>query len=366
MTFSLYQSELDTNSSLCGRVEHLRQYLTDLSYQISGEIECQMSGCHPGEMRSKNRANHGLEQETSEIFSPGDDARLIDVRRLPSSLAYQSLETVIARREMVRQTFRHYSDTELVIILDLSLSMLTGCRDRSQNSRSVFYGDKLWGLYLAANIFLTLGEQVGFILRIVYARDGTSENLNLVGNMDIRLTAVDRLSENLLVVFSNANKNPSSIEKFSIAGGLEEALNVRTGSVVILISDFMDPIEKYRQILLEVLDRHKVVLVDVANSWDYAFPIPMQFSKLRFSQWLQDWFLANQYWRDVVRHVEMGTEPRQLEIEDIRTWNSEIQGYRHDLRLQTNRFGANFCEQFRTNKVEEALQLGHQLLVIPN
>jgi hypothetical protein len=370
------------DSAVRGRIQRLRAQLKNLRMTLEREVGPLTGTFFAGEIRSRLRVMHGLEREIPDVFRPGDDARQIDIRHLPATLAISTLETVIARQQVRRERFTHYSDTELILVLDLSLSMLTGHEndvsgqrlsnsDRIENVHSgslsdegppdrLARRDKLWGLYLAAFIFLTLGEKAGFVLRAIYARDGRGEFERALRPRDFRFMVLDRMTEELVHAYGRAERDAAGTENDSLGPGLRAALAVRARSVVIVVSDFLEPVSKYRNLLLEILGRHHVVLVDVANWWERQFPPPP--SVLDLKNWLRYRDHIDEDWRDAARRVEDGTEARPLRIEQINGWNKQVADWRRELNGMSKRFGAGFCEHFHEMDARKAVALaGHHL-----
>jgi hypothetical protein len=138
---------------------------------------------------------------------------------------------------------------------------------------------------------------------------------------------------------------------------LEAALDVRARSVVVVISDFLDPVASYRNMLLECLNRHHVVMIDTANWWEVQFPKPA--GVLQGARYLSDLDSLHTEWRDAARRVEDGTQPRPLRADDIEDWNIRVAGWRRELKQIVSRFGAGWCASFQFNTPHEAVRLAN-------
>jgi hypothetical protein len=371
-----------TTELLRGRIQKLRRLLDSLSASMEHEVGPLVGTYFPGEIRSRLRVTHGLDQETSDVYRPGDEASQIDMRHLPATLSTHPLETVIALQQVRIKRFTHYSDTELILVLDLSLSMVTGAGGASARLRAggptvgdvhtgalsefgppekAEPGDKLWGLYLATTLFLTLGERAGFVLRAICCNDNQAEMERAVHPRAFRFNTLNRVADTLVEAYKLAEFEPDGKEASALSSGLEAALEVRARSVVVVVSDFLDPVSQYRLLLLEVMARHHVVLIDVANWWEAAFPVPGAFWQGK--RWLDD---RNQIdavsWRDAARRVEDGTRPQPLRADAIVAWNKEIKARRHELGQIAHRFGAGLCERFQDQTVKSAVPLANHHL----
>jgi hypothetical protein len=329
----------------------LRQALFNLHARLEHEVGPLMGSLFPGEIRSRYRAFHGLERDIPDVFRPGDDARQIDFHHLPATLAFYNLETAILRQELRRERFTHYSDSELIVIADLSRSMLSGCLGQGGPPAAFQAGDKLWGLYLAMTLFLVLGEQAGFVLRVVFARNGAGEFERAMHPREFRLLVLERMSEELVQSYARMDAHPKDQEKFSLRWGLESALDVRTRSVIVVISDFLDPWahpnDGYREHLLEAMARHHVVLVDVASARDIHWPPPVRLWSCRPLEYLRSRQDTEQQSREAVRHLEKGTELDHIAPAAIRQWNQRATECRMHLKDTASRCGAGFSENFR-------------------
>ena len=83
--------------------------------------------------------------------------------------------------------------------------------------------------------------------------------------------------------------------------------------VMILISDFLDPVESYSGKLKQLARTHRIILVDVATPLDRSFPIAKRWEIN--AQSLPLW--------EGARHLEKQPHPLAVSARTAREWNSE-------------------------------------------
>ncbi len=314
------------------RLEAMTRLLTQLDGQARFLLQHVSYNILPGEFRSPFRFPTGLERDVPRALTLDDDPGLIDMHTIPPSLAAHSLAEAILREDMRLIQSVHHSESKFLLIVDLSRSMLSGCFTGNDPAQlSVPAQSKLQGLYQAVSVYLRIAEATGFVLRAIYLHERVPEEQPFLGPRNFAQQAMFVIKVRLLKTYRFAEESPGSREPFLMKGGLNLALTYRNRGVVIVVSDFLDPLSQYRAVLAQVMARHRVVLVDVASQRDRDFPVP-------------DWRDAETRripFRDGARHAEEGTEPMILTRNEIKAWNEERQADRDRLEALARQFNAD-------------------------
>jgi hypothetical protein len=286
----------------------------------------------PGPFLSQRPAARGMEPAPPRLFQPDDEPDRIDMGRIGPAFAANPAWAAL-NGELRSRHSTSYLESEFIVVIDLSRSLLSGCRldvaDQSLDPKASSAG-KLGALYFGVAAFLAVAESAGFVLRAVYAQGNRAHQDRSRTPRDFRARVLAAMSDHLGRTARTALADPSSTEPFSLAAGLATVRSVGVRSVIAVISDFLDPLgqderppksPKYTHALADLMARHDVLLVDVASPDDLKFPEPGLFN--RESRRLDS--------REWARHLEWGTEPRPLSRAEVRDWNTRRKSDREEL-----------------------------------
>jgi hypothetical protein len=328
------------NNCLVERMELLSRGLSRLVRQIRLSLPYVVKkGMFPGEFASSLRVVHGIERAEPRPFTMDDDPSAIDLSHI-SPRAFEDLARAAVLGELrVIESVRQV-ESELVVVIDLSRSMLAGCFGKDGVPRDLHLS-KLGSLFYAAAVFLHLGEAARFVMRAIYVTgqgipsDRTRSPANF---SQIVMLRMQRLLERC---HEAANRNSDAAEPFSLCYGLAQVLALRVPSVVVVVSDFLDPFDQYAGLLTEIAARrHHLILIDVAATEDRDCPIPHSLWDLRDSM---------SEVSEGARHLELGTSPRPVTTAMAKEWNRLRQDDARRMREHARRCGARYERFFGMN-----------------
>jgi hypothetical protein len=312
------------------RTERLAKFLHELELEMAGFHKIPLSKSLysskpliPGEFRTHSRKVMDIERDAPRVFTMDDDPTNIDLGRLPQTICYSLAHAALQGDLRLIQSVK-FTESEFIAIIDLSRSMLANCfgeeeRISPQNREML----KLRKLYFVASAFLYLAEFEKFILRAICARGRNvhQDRTRIPKEFARQVTSV--MSNILIQSHSEAEKDFSDKECLTtLETGIITALSVRVRSVVLIVSDFLDPFSSYGQVLNELIGRHFVILADVALKEETEFPSPgfLHFETQRV------------LYREGARHVELGTEPKNITRKLVHKWNFDQLKERRQLR----------------------------------
>jgi len=314
------------------RVKSLTQVFARLGRQARFALAHVSQNIVPGEFRTAYRFPVGLERDVPRTFTFDDDPALIDTRHIPPTLALRTLGEAIMREDMRMNQAIHHGESRFLLLVDLSRSMLSRCFHGDKTTDfAIPAKSKLRALYLAVSTYMRIAEATGFVLRAMYLHGRAPEEQAISGPRNLTQQVLLSMSTRLIQTYRKAEASPASCEPFLLRGGLNLALTHRNRGVIVVVSDFLDPLEEYQSSLTQVMARHRVVLVDVATEQDRGFPVP---------GW-RDVEAHRMPCREGARHVEQGTQPRLLDRATIDNWNQKRQVDRARLEILTRRFNAD-------------------------
>ena len=272
-----------------------------------------------------------MEVDCPSAFMPWDDASEIDWSRVPP-MATVSMGAAIALGELLKKRSRFQAEWEFIVVIDLSRSMLS---DRvSQNNGDGIENAKLNRLFQSVCAFIQVAEAAGFILKTLYLADGkVADKERELQPKAYALRAMILMRELLLKVFSSALEKPWEREPFCLAKGIKEAMEVRSQSFIVVISDFLEPLNpSLKGIVAESMKRHSVHLVDVAAPWERNFPVPG----------MLDWEAKRIELGFGPRHLELGCQAKAISRSQVLAWNKERSRDIAHLRGLARKFNARW------------------------
>ena len=321
----------DLTDRLADRLARFERMLGKLNLRARLASARSARGLSPGSFASRRPATRGFEPAPPRPFSLEDEPDRLEFGRIGVGFAVNPLWAAYNGELRTRQSTA-YLESELVVVIDLSRSMLTGCRFTGDpEGNDLPSPSKLEALYLAVTALLAGGEAAGFVLRVLYAQGDRVAQERTRTARDFRTRALTAMSGHLLRTARSGLEGGGAVEPFSLAHGLAAARAVRIPGVVAVVSDFLDPTDpgerpagspSYTDVLADLLLRHDVILVDLASRHDLAFPVPRWFD-------VESSRLAC---TEGARHLELGTGPRTLPKAEVRLWNARREFDRRTLR----------------------------------
>lgn len=288
-----------------------RKVLREMTQRTRNALKPLLDAPMPGDTRSRRLVPRGPDVDVPRTLTVDDDIAWIDHRsvaqsaHLPFALALQSgmLRTIPARQDVLG---------ECVTLTDLSMSMLSGAYGAIDTaSMQSPVNNKIAAMLAGAACANALAEGSGFALRSVCIRQGgrITDVLRAQRPNGFALRVLDQSERHLIELFRGAHLRADEPHT-TLRQGLQHVIReVRGKGVVIIISDFLEGHESFRNALQEVMARHKVVLLDVASPRDRSFPE---------SEAGPDLFTFG------ARHLEDGLFERANTSYHIKEWNAKV------------------------------------------
>lgn len=290
-----------------------RMWLRRLCYHVKVSIQPLLDAPREGEQRSPRVVPRGPEPEVPRPLTLDDDLAWLDHRRVEAlaqmpfavALANGLLRTVPARREVTG---------ECVTLVDLSRSMLSGCLAdplSTGGSAAAILASKIAiSLCAAASVQAAAGG-AQFALRAVLLRrgGGVADVLKSPRPQGFSVRVIDQMQNHYVELFRSAQPPHGECPEpqTSIRQGLHHVLReVRGKGLVVIVSDFLEPFASWRGVLLEVMARHRVLLLDVSAELDVRWPETAVNPDLVL---------------EGARHLEDAIFERDNRLADIRAWN---------------------------------------------
>jgi len=205
---------------------------------------------------------------------------------------------------------------------------------------------KIESLYTATATYLKLGESAGFSLKVIGISGVQVVELRPRTSRNFAQHVLFHMSEHLVRTYERAEIDWSSQEPFLMKAGLAMTTPLRHRGIVVVVSDFLDPVVHFQQVLSQVMGRHRVVLVDVASRTDREFPVP---------RWWELEARRTPVWEGA-RHLEEGTTPGFLRAPTISRWNADRKRDRKALSNLVKLYGARIVTTGRLDHHRLALE----------
>jgi len=285
-----------------------------------------------GEFRSRHRTAYGMERDVPRVFELDDDPACLDLRHLDPMLIEQGLmEAILAGRMRLIQSIL-LVESEFIVVVDLSPSILGGCfSDRGGIvDRTTSVESSLGSLCCAVGAFIELAEASRFAIRVLYMHGDRIGEDRARNPQDFLQRVTATMRQSLLKTYGQCEERPDwqPQRPFLLQAALNCVLAVRSPSVLVVISDFLDPFDRYKRSLAEVMARHRVLLVDVCPGRILPEPTWAEYDvvsvRLREGPW----------------HAEEGTQARFLTRQEVQNWNRERRNDEAGLRRLCRRFSA--------------------------
>ncbi len=302
--------------ALHDRLANWRLGLRQLGHQVKATVQPLMDARIEGGLRSRQVIPRGPDLETPRTLTPDDDLAWLDHRRL-EALAEMSLAVALVTGRLRTVPARREVTGECVTLVDLSRSMLSGClaeaSGQGEMAVSGSTGKLSASLAAAASVQAAAGG-AQFSLRAALLREGgaITDVLRSPRPLGFSERVVDKMLHHYVEAFRCAQPplGESPEPQTSIRQGLQHVLReVRGRGLVVIVSDFLEPVASWRGVLLEVMARHRVLLLDVGTDLD--------------RHWPEDAVNPNPV-LEGARHLEDGVFSRSNRLADIREWNDEV------------------------------------------
>jgi hypothetical protein len=266
-----------------------------------------------GDLRTRRMIARGMDRGEPRTFSLEDDLENIDLHHLSPSAGDDFVGAVLRRELRAIQSIQ-VVESELIVV-DLSRSMMAG-----------FFDDLLvndgWHVRLVKPIALfstvaaliDLGASAGFRMRVICSqgRDTWEQKGGTPG--DLMTATLARMQKMLCDDHEGTLVSPMAAQPFNLVTALQSALDIRVRGVIALISDFLDPVASYGRSLMELMQRHVVVAVDVATQREQARLVPRLILGRPASQVER---------REGAWHLEEGIPLRTTSRREVIQWNRE-------------------------------------------
>lgn len=333
------------------RTRNLQEMLGQLGRHAWISVQHLTQNLAPGEFRSPYRFPYGLERDVPRTFTMDDDVAILHTGTVPPSMVVRSLAEAILREDMRANQAVHHGDATFAVVIDLSRSILQGC----------FAGDELTGLMQAATTklqalfvtvatYLKLAETSGFSVKVIYVHGTGVEEHRAASARSFAERVLFSMSERLVATHARSEEDPASREPFLLGSALSLATTYRHRGIVVVASDFLDPLPSYIGVLGQVAARHRVLLLDLASGEDLDHPRP---------GWL-DVEARRTPVREGARHLELGTEAAPLEKRTIEVWNRQRLLDRRALRGLAMHYASELvpsCHTSYSRTVTEAMRV---------
>lgn len=284
----------------------------------------------PAEFRTRRAASRGIERDVPDVFTLDDDPAALDLCRLGPSFAINPAWSVL-NGELRAARSVLLAESECVLIVDLSRSILSGClgHELREAVESPEWA-KLTALYHAVAAFLGVVEAARFKVRVIQLHGGVLRERQGQSHHGLTAAVLAEMSQHLVASFREAERQPGLTEPFALGHAFRRLLRWKVRTDVVVISDFLDPLEPadgtveprgYLEPLTETLARHRVLLVDIGRpGQDREIPLPRPWIDINASQ---------SDAREGARHLEEGLGARWNTRAVIRQWNAARE---HDRR----------------------------------
>jgi len=286
-----------------------------------------------GEFRSRRITARGMEKGEPRAFLLDDDPSDIDFGRLPPSAGSDLLGAALRGELRIVPSIR-VIETQFVVVVDVSRSMLAGFIARRVEAMTAADTAKLRALFFVVAAYLHLAAGLGFRVRVVYAR-GTRTFVESTGGTprQVLLAVLARMRAMLLQGHRQTELPSVRREPFTLSSALRTPLAVAMRSVVLVVSDFLDPLPGYRAALASLTARHAVLLADVATAPDRMVPLPDQHAAQAVKGLLVP---------ELGRHLEHDISGHALRIGPLKAWNRERREDWDGLRTLARHGGAAY------------------------
>jgi hypothetical protein len=284
-----------------------------------------------GEFRSRRFVTRGMERADPRVFTLDDEPSAIALSRLPEGATRYFMEEALTGGLRVIPAVQTV-ESEFVVVVDLSRSMLEGFIDPRRESLSRTDTAKLRALFYTVASFVHLAGRLGFRIKVMLSQGRNIFRGRATPSSGLLQSTLTRMRNRLLASHKALSENPEEREDRNTMIALRATHALRARSIVLIVSDFLDPWEEYVGGLDAILKRHVVILADVSTHLTRHFPVP--------GWW--DFKAMGLPLREGPWHLEDGTHPRLIGIKLAENWNFARRADLLELRAASRRAASSY------------------------
>lgn len=262
-----------------------------------------------GNFKTPYVQGEGIEWASTKSFAVGDDLKQVNTRSIKQMDSFYH-DAIMGNIQVHQWT--KYAEQDLVIILDISRSILSG----------IFHEPgiptKLTSFFYTLTNLLSIGFSKRFKIRILLTRNGYVRQFFA---LEKEHTLKSLIYEIKHAWFSSLNEYQlGESEKLCLKSGLAELVGAKK-SLVAIISDFLEPIDSYSSELDSLKSKHYLLLLDIAAPEDRCYPLPQS----------SDFYYENMPRWEGARDIEQyQLELRKNTKQKIEKWNQiQLYNYNH-------------------------------------
>jgi hypothetical protein len=244
--------------------------------------------------RSFFKVEKSAEISEPRSFSLADNPDRIMTEKL-SLAQFHSLPAAVMNGEVLCRDFRFFSDMDFILVPDLSLSMLyrwnlpflveslarsggpasVGIQDPGMvEAMKGFRNTKIFALEFLAASLLYAAVRNSFTVKVFPAATGIEFENHLPKDPHLPDYLIRRINTHLLGLFEKATHAERYGEKPSLEKVLHEALASRKRGIVAVLSDFIDDTRPVEPLLVELRQRHALIVIRINDPFEVALPMP--------------------------------------------------------------------------------------------
>jgi len=297
-------------AALASIISNIMDLLTNEIHKLAVPYTHPAFNIKMGEFRTPFNTNEGVEWSNIRQFKLDDNIKHLSKQSLP----YFTNDNETFKRAYTMglikvNQWQQYVEKELVLVLDASRSMLSGIFMCPTS-----LPDKLINYFHTLTSLLSIANAKRFKLKVIIAFNGTHKELIC----DHKESYLGQITEHLKQIWFQSlnNYKDNMAESDALQSALSHVLLLKNKALVIVLSDFLEPITSYDFRLQQLMKKHHTILADIASKEDRDYPVP-RFFHYRYSS-IPRW--------DGARDLEKSAlTPVCNTKESIKKWNSEQQ-----------------------------------------
>ena len=291
--------------------KHTKEILEEVNYEIS-LLAYRLSVSFLSDVfRSIFNVEKSLEVVEPRVYTMDDDPDQIIFERL-SAFQLDHLPLALTNDEVLCKNYKLFSDIELFLFADLSLSMLyrwfltkdsvaqvTRSDEEATRVKSQIQRTKLYALKYMCCVFLYAAINNAFKINFIpFSKDILLEKKS---HKDLHFPAfvLNHIDEHFLDVYNKVLRDATYAEESGLVNVFIRASKLRKRSVVLFVSDFLDDLETIKPYLFDLKIRHSLLIIVVNDPYEVAIPV----RGLRFRPLNTTWEHAQNIEQDIRKRV---------------------------------------------------------------